>query len=75
MHPKCCSRIELPPFEEIRDRPLIHLYAPEDNYTRARADSSFVYERVAYSSDGLEVIALLYRSKNDNGPLPTIVRS
>jgi dipeptidyl aminopeptidase/acylaminoacyl peptidase len=67
------AMIELPSFEEIKDRPLIHLYAPEDDYTRARTDSGFVYERITYSSDGLEVVALLYRSKNDNGPLPTII--
>jgi dipeptidyl aminopeptidase/acylaminoacyl peptidase len=65
--------IELPPFEEIKDRPLIHLYAPQDDYTRARTDSRFVYERITYSSDGLEVVALLYQPKNNNSPMPTIV--
>jgi dipeptidyl aminopeptidase/acylaminoacyl peptidase len=65
--------IELPPFEEIRDRPLIHLYATEDDYTLARTDSGFMYERITYSSDGLEVVALLYQPTNNNGPMPTIV--
>jgi hypothetical protein len=31
--------IDLPPFSEISENPLFHLYAPESDYKRARADS------------------------------------
>ena len=65
--------IQLPAFEEIVDRPLIHLYAPEDDYVRSRADDRFTFERLTYLSDGLEVAALLYRPINYDDPLPTIV--
>ncbi len=65
--------IDLPPFSEISEKPLIHLYAPESDYRRARADSNFVMERLVYSSDGLEVVAFLYRLKESNSAQPTIV--
>ncbi len=65
--------IDLPPFSEISENPLIHLYAPESDYNLARADSKFVMERLVYSSDGLEVVAFLYRPKESNGAQPTIV--
>ena len=64
--------IALPSFEEISDRPLIHLYASEPDYNRARSDGRYSFERLSYSSDGLAVVALLYRPKGQD-PLPTIV--
>ena len=65
--------IDLPPFSEISEKPLIHLYAPESDYDLARADNKFVMERIVYSSDELEVVAFLYRPKESNGAQPTIV--
>ena len=65
--------IDLPPYSEISENPLIHLYAPEADYGRARADSKYVMERLVYSSDGLEVVAFLYRPKESKNAQPTIV--
>jgi dipeptidyl aminopeptidase/acylaminoacyl peptidase len=65
--------IELPPFSGISDRPLIHLYAAEPDYEKARADTGFVMERLVYASDALEVVALLYRAKESRNPQPAIV--
>ncbi len=62
--------IDLPPFSEISENPLFHLYAPESDYVRARADSKFVMERIVYLSDGLEVVAFLYRPKESNSAQP-----
>jgi dipeptidyl aminopeptidase/acylaminoacyl peptidase len=67
------DRVELPTFQEISKRPLIHLYANEDDYNRARLDGSYEYERLTYLSDGLEVVAYLYRPQGRVDPQPTIV--
>lgn len=65
--------IELPPFHEIAERPLIDLYTDEKDYRRARADTRYVFERLTYTSDELEVVALLYRQPDRTDPQPTIV--
>lgn len=65
--------IVLPPFSEIADRRLIHLYAPQELYVDARADNNFVLERLTYLSDGIEVVAHLYRSRTAVTARPTIV--
>ena len=65
--------IDLPRFQEISDRPLIHFYANEDDYERARQDGNYAYERLTYMSDGLEVVCFLYRSNRAADPQPTIV--
>jgi dipeptidyl aminopeptidase/acylaminoacyl peptidase len=67
------SPVELPPFHEIAERPLINFYTSEDDYTQARADSRYEIERLTYLSDGLEVVALLYRRLDRRGPQPTVV--
>jgi len=67
------DRINLPPYSEIAERPLIHLYAPEPAYVEARADTRFVLERLTYASDGIEVVAHLYRSSTEGAARPTIV--
>jgi dipeptidyl aminopeptidase/acylaminoacyl peptidase len=65
--------INLPQFQEISDRPLIHFYANEEEYERARQDGNYAYERLTYMSDGLEVVCFLYRPNQITGPQPTIV--
>jgi hypothetical protein len=55
------SPVELPLFHEIAERPLINFYTSEDDYAQARTDSRYEFERLTYLSDGLEVVALLYR--------------
>ena len=65
--------VELPLFQEIAERPLISLYTSEDVYAQARADTRYEFERLTYLSDGLEVVALLYRRSDRKGPQPTIV--
>lgn len=65
--------MDLPPFQDISDRPLIDLYAEEDEYTRARLDPRYAFERLTYLSDGLEVVCYMYRSTHAKGPQPAIV--
>ena len=65
--------IDLPRFQEISDRPLIHFYANEDDYERARRDGNYNFERLTYMSGGLEVVCFLYRSNRVADPQPTIV--
>ena len=65
--------VDLPRFQEISERPLIHLYANEDDYRRARIDGRYVFERLTYLSDGLEVVGYLYRPNDKMSPQPTIV--
>jgi dipeptidyl aminopeptidase/acylaminoacyl peptidase len=65
--------VELPLFHEIAERPLINFYTNEDDYAQARADSRYEFERLTYLSDGLEVVALLYRRPDRTGAQPTIV--
>jgi hypothetical protein len=57
------SVIELPPYEEIKDRRLINLYTPQQDYIKARADDNFIFEKLTYLNDGLKVITHLYRPK------------
>ena len=65
--------VDLPRFQEISERPLIHLYANEDDYRKARIDGKFTLERLTYLSDGLEVVSYLYRPTHITGPRSTIV--
>lgn len=67
------SHVELPLFQEIAERPLINFYTSEDDYAKVRADSRYEFERLTYLSDGLEVVALLYRRSDRQGPQPTVV--
>ena len=65
--------VDLPPFHEIADRPLINFYATESDYREARGDSRYIYERLTYLSDGIEVVGYFYRRADANGAQPTIV--
>ncbi len=65
--------VDLPRFQEISERPLIHLYANEDEYRRARLDGRYAFERLTYLSDGLEVVGYLYQPNDSIGPQPTII--
>ena len=67
------AAVTLPAYRDIAERPLIRLYAPQADYERARADGTFVMERIVYKSDGLEVVALLYRTRAAGTGRGTIV--
>ena len=65
--------IDLPRYSEIAERPLIRFYASENDYEAARIDAGYVFERLTYLSDALEVVCYLYRPIHEADPLPTIV--
>jgi dipeptidyl aminopeptidase/acylaminoacyl peptidase len=65
--------VDLPRFEDITDKPFIHLYANVDDYNRDRIDGRYAFERLTYTSDGLELVSYLYRRVDAIGPQPTIV--
>jgi dipeptidyl aminopeptidase/acylaminoacyl peptidase len=67
------EKIELPAFDEIYDKPLIHLYTSPDEYAQVLSGSSFSFERLTYLSGDLEVVALFYRPAHGDKPLPAIV--
>ena len=48
-------------------------FAPESEYEQARADARFEMLRVTYPSDGLEVVAFVYRPSATRDRLPVIV--
>jgi dipeptidyl aminopeptidase/acylaminoacyl peptidase len=48
------------------------LYASRKEYTAAAADDRFVFEKLRYRSEGLEVVAYLYRSRDERSR-PVIV--
>ena len=61
---------EPPPFEEADG---IGPYASPDEYSAARNDRRFVFERIVYSSDGLPVVAYTYVPRASDGAVPTVV--
>lgn len=65
--------IDPPRFEDLSERPLIDLYANEDDYRRARDDDSYDLERLIYMSDGLQVVSYLYGPAANTSARPTIV--
>ena len=65
--------VTLPSFSEISERPLIELYTNESEYERARSDAGYRLERLTYISDGIEVVAYLYRPNSVGTPQQTIV--
>src|SRR4051812_39375399 len=44
-----------------------------DEYREASEDPRFVLERISYASDGLEVVAYLYRPLRDSGRYPAVI--
>src|SRR5882757_9089761 len=44
-----------------------------DEYREASEDPRFVLERIGYASDGLEVVAYLYRPVRESGTYPAVI--
>ena len=65
--------IEVPGFDALSDRPLIDFYTNESDYDKARLDDRFVFEKLTYLSDGLDVVAFLYRPRDAGKAMKTIV--
>jgi dipeptidyl aminopeptidase/acylaminoacyl peptidase len=64
--------IDLPAFESSRQ---IARYATPAEYSEARADAAYRYERILYRSSGAVVSGFLYSRKSHTGKLPAIVFS
>lgn len=63
----------VPAWEVAAERSdLEQLYASRAEYTAAAADDRFAFEKLRYRSDGLEVVAYLYRPR-DERPRPVVV--
>ncbi len=58
------SAYVLPAWSAAAERTDVKKYATEEEYAPAAADSPFTMEKLRYRSDGLSVVALLYRQKN-----------
>ena len=65
--------VEVPGFDTLADRPLIDRYTSESDYNDARLDDRYAFEKLVYRSDGLDVVAFLYRPKNVSESKKTIV--
>ena len=62
--------VKIPAYESVRN---IDDYATPDDYRAAANDRRFVFERIAYASDGLTVYAYVYRPREGAGKLPVII--
>ncbi len=61
----------LPSFEQVKE--IAKQWTKQD-YDRAASDPSFEFQKLTYFSDGLKVIAYLYKPKRTDGKkLPTII--
>ena len=67
------TSIILPQYRDISKSSDIALYATEQEYESARADSDFAFERISYRVGNNELVAFLYHRANYTGPRPTIV--
>ena len=48
-------------------------YWTEEEYESAVADQRFEFQKLLYASDGLSVVAYVYKPREANGALPTII--
>src|SRR5262245_47562617 len=63
-----------PSYEEALRTSGVKDYATREDYGRAVSDSEFEFQKLTYISDGLKVIAYLYKPKRVSGrKLPAIV--
>jgi dipeptidyl aminopeptidase/acylaminoacyl peptidase len=63
-----------PPYEKALQATRVKEYATKEEYERAVGDPSFEFEKLKYMSDGLRVIAYLYRPARVSGrKMPAIV--
>jgi dienelactone hydrolase len=58
-------------FDGSRD--AIQKYWTEDEYERAVSDERFEFQKLLYASDGLSVVAYVYKPREVASPLPTII--
>ena len=62
--------LSFPPYDSV---PGLAQYASREAYTTAAADRRFVMEQIRYPSDGLTVLAYVYRPVASSGRLPVVV--
>ena len=62
--------LELPSYDSVQG---LAPYGSREAYAAAAADRRFVIERIRYPSDGLTVLAYVYRPVASSGRLPVIV--
>ena len=62
--------VEFPSYDSV---PGLAPYGSREAYAAAVADHRFVMEQVPYTSDGLPVLAYVYRPVTSTGRLPVIV--
>ena len=53
--------VEVPGYDALADRPLIKSYTNESYYNDARHDDRYIFEKLVYLSDGLNVVTLTPR--------------
>lgn len=51
----------------------IDKYWTQEEYERAVADDRFEFQKLIYTSDGLKVVAYVYKPRETDAPLPTII--
>jgi len=63
-----------PPYDQAEKNTDVEIYASRAEYEEAVTDSRFEFQKVKYESDGLKVIAYLYKPRATRGlKLPTII--
>lgn len=65
--------VRVAPYGDIVETSDVALYADEREYNRARRDRRYIFEKLTYASDGLEVVAYLMRPRRIAGPAPMVV--
>lgn len=63
-----------PPYERAVETTDVERYADKADYERAAGDAEFEFEKLKYMSDGLKVVAYVYRPKRVGGrKLPAVI--
>jgi dipeptidyl aminopeptidase/acylaminoacyl peptidase len=63
-----------PPYEKALQATRVKEYATKEEYQRAVSDSNFEFQKLKYMSDGLKVVAYLYKpARVGNRQFPAIV--
>ncbi len=65
--------VTLPAFTDLTSPSSVELYSSDIEYEVARTDSDYIFERLTYEVDGLDVVAFVYRSTIDTKPRPTVI--
>jgi dipeptidyl aminopeptidase/acylaminoacyl peptidase len=62
-----------PSYEQAVEKTDAEKYSSKEEYGKAVADKNFEFSKLKYVSDGLKVIAYLYKPKTVNTKLPVII--